>query len=68
MDKDKINHDEKAKKTIERLNDAGSYIVIANFGGNIEIATRGPIESQLLLMKIADLHLTSGITSGFNKG
>lgn len=67
MDKDKTNHDEQAQKTIERLKDAGSYLVIANFGGNIEIATRGPIESQLLLMKIADLHLTSGITSGLNK-
>lgn len=39
MDKEEINHDEKIKKTIERLNDAGSYIVVAIFGSNVEIET-----------------------------
>jgi hypothetical protein len=67
MSKEQTNHDEQAQKTIERLKDAGSYLVIANFGGSIEIANKGPLESQLLLMKLADLHIINNMHTDFKK-
>lgn len=67
METKKQNHDDAAKRTIARLNDAGAYMVVANFGGNIEVAFRGPIEAHLLMMKIADLYITNAMNADFKK-
>lgn len=63
-----MKHDEKAQKTIERLEDASAYMVVAIFGGgNIEIANRSGMEQNLLMLKVADLHISNGFKMEFSQ-